>query len=114
MSQESFDGGRSWTPRGSSLGEGFAYRIALPFAPSDPATVYAGTGAFTSAGQFDGSIPGKGVYVSHDGGTTWSPANDANSAAVQAANIAVHPTNPQIAYAAALGAGLLRTTNGGR
>jgi hypothetical protein len=99
-------------PRGSTLGEGFAYRT-FAFAPSDANTVYAGTGAFTSAGQFDGSLAGKGVYVSHDGGTTWSPANDANSAAAQAASIAVHPTNPQIAYAAALGAGLLRTTNGG-
>ncbi|MBN1631552.1 MAG: S-layer homology domain-containing protein [Thermoleophilia bacterium] len=109
---ESRDGGQSWVVRGPNLGNALAFR-AFAFAPSDPKTVYAGTGAYSSAGQYNGELAGKGVYVSHDGGATWNPANDGNSASVQAANIAVHPTNPRIVYAAAVKAGLLRTTDGG-
>ena len=109
---ESRDGGRSWVPRGSALGQGFAFR-SFAFASSDTETVYAGTGAFTSGGQFDDALPGKGLYVSHDGGKAWTAANDATSASVQAAVIAVHPADPETAYVAALDDGLLKTTDGG-
>jgi photosystem II stability/assembly factor-like uncharacterized protein len=111
---ESHDGGRSWAMRDSHLvGETpFAYRT-LAFAPSNPELVYAGTGSWISAGTFSDALPGKGVYLSRDGGTTWTAANDANSNSAQVANIAVHPMDPQTAYLAALGSGLLRTTNAG-
>jgi len=114
MLVESRNGGRDWAQRawGASERESSGIRC-IAFAPSDPKTVYAGTGSWISAGLYTDSLPGKGVYLSRDGGTTWAAANDANSSSVQGANIAVHPADPRTAYLAALGSGLLRTTNAG-
>ena len=112
---ESRDGGLSWVLRDSGLlqGDPFAFR-SFAFAPSEVSTVYAGTGAFHSAGTFEETLPAKGVYLSRDGGKTWAAANDSVSAAVQVADIAVHPSDPETAYVAALGNGLLKTMNGGK
>jgi photosystem II stability/assembly factor-like uncharacterized protein len=113
---ETNDGGQNWTWRGSGLlgtDAPFAFGC-LAFAPSDPRTVYAGTISMRPAGVLDATLPGKGLFISRDGGQTWAPANDATSAKVQAADIAVDPSNPQIAYVAALNNGLLRTTDGGQ
>jgi photosystem II stability/assembly factor-like uncharacterized protein len=115
--QESRDGGRTWSQRASGLlGSGnvlLSFR-SLAFAPSDRSMVYAGTGAFFSAGSLADILPAKGLYVSHDGGKTWSAANDDLSSSVQVADLAVHPADTPTVYAAALGDGLLRTSNGGK
>ena len=109
---ESRDGGRSWAFREAGLGEKSAFRV-LKFAPSDTRTAYAGTGAFLSAGMFGNALPGMGVRVSHDGGKTWTAANDSLSASVQVQDLAVHPADAETVYVAALQNGLLKTTNGG-
>jgi photosystem II stability/assembly factor-like uncharacterized protein len=87
---------------------------AVAFAPSNTRIVYAGSAGYFSAGSFDGSQPGQGIYISRDGGYTWQAANDSNSQNAHVASLAVDPTNPQIVYAATSGSGLLKTSNGGQ
>ncbi|WP_040005841.1 VPS10 domain-containing protein [Fibrisoma limi] len=109
------DGGTTWSPvtdgqiRSSSVG-------AVAVAESNPDVVYIGTGET----QFRGNImQGDGVYKSVDAGKTWKNVGLTNTQAI--ARIRVHPTNPNIAYVAALGhpygpneeRGIFRTTDGG-
>jgi photosystem II stability/assembly factor-like uncharacterized protein len=110
---QSHDGGRAWRPVSQRPDETMSWR-AIAFAPSDPATVYAGTSAFFSAGTFDDRMPAGGIYVSHDGGTTWASANDALSQDANVTSLAVDPHDPQVVYAATGNHGLLKTTDGGQ
>ena len=92
------DGGIHWKPvfdkqRVHSIG-------ALALAPSEPEVVYAGTGE--SFIRSNVSI-GNGVWRSTDGGTTWKHLGLKNTGRIS--RIIVHPTNPDIAYVAALGHG---------
>ena len=109
---QSDDGGQTWIGEGERLREGMGWR-AIVFAPSDPQIVYAGTSAFYSAGTFDDRMPAGGIYVSHDGGTTWAPANDATSQDANVTALAVDPTDLQVVYAATGNHGLLKTADGG-
>jgi hypothetical protein len=86
---------------------------AIAFAPSDPATAYAGTAAFLSAGTYDDRMPAGGTYASRDGGTTWTPANDTPSQDAHLTGLAVDPHNPQVAYAATGNHRLLKSTGAG-
>jgi len=97
-----------WT----TTSRGFGWR-AIAFAPSRPAVVYAGTGAFVSSGFFSDFLPAKGVFRSNDGGSTWAPANDPLSGDAHVAALAVDLSNPLVAYAATTNLGLLKTTDGG-
>jgi len=110
---ESYDGGRAWSPVSQRPDESMSWR-AIAFAPSNPATVYAGTSAFFSAGTFDDRMPAGGIYVSHDGGTTWTLANDALSRDANVTSLVVAPHDPQVVYAATGNHGLLKTVNGGQ
>jgi photosystem II stability/assembly factor-like uncharacterized protein len=110
---QSHDGGRAWRPVSQRPDETMSWR-AIAFAPSDPATVYAGTSAFFSAGTFDDRMPAGGIYVSHDGGATWSQANDAVSRDANVTSLAVAFHDPQVVYAATGNHGLLKTTDGGQ
>ena len=110
---QSHDGGRTWHPVSQLPGSMMSWR-AIVFATSDPATVYAGTAAFFSAGTFDDRRPAGGIYVSHDGGTTWAPANDALSQDANVTSLAIDPHDPQVVYAATGNHGLLKTTDGGQ
>jgi len=96
---QSHDSGKTWSWAGDRLAEGMAWRV-IAFAPSDTKIVYAGSSAFYSAGVFDNLMPAAGVYVSHDGGATWSSANDALSENANVIDICIDPTDPQIVYAA--------------
>lgn len=107
------DGGANWTQASSFDGQRIGWGI-VAFAPSNPAIVYAGSTGYYSAGSFDPSQPGGGVYVSQDGGNTWSPANDGLSGDASVYGLAVEPQDPQIVYAATSNHGLLKTTNGGQ
>ena len=111
---KSTDGGVNWKPvfdkqRVHSIG-------ALALAPSDPEIVYAGTGE--SFIRSNVSI-GDGVYKSTDGGDTWTHLGLDNTGRIS--RIVVHPTNPDVAYVAALGhayapqpeRGIYKTTDGG-
>ena len=89
---------------------------AIRVAPSNPDVVYVGTG---SDGLRSNIITGKGVYRSDDAGRSWRFLGLKESGHVGA--IEVHPTNPNVAFVAAIGQaftknrerGLYRTTDGG-
>jgi photosystem II stability/assembly factor-like uncharacterized protein len=91
------DGGQTWRPvsdtafKTSSVG-------AVAVAPSNPDVVYVGMGETELRGNI---IQGDGVYKSSDGGKTWAHVGLEKTMAI--ARIRVHPTNPDIVYAAALG-----------
>jgi photosystem II stability/assembly factor-like uncharacterized protein len=89
---------------------------AVAVAPSDPKTIWVGSG---EANDRNSSGWGDGVYRSTDGGTTWTNVGLATSKAI--ARIAVHPTDPKTAYVCAAGnlwqpggeRGLFKTADGG-
>ncbi len=86
-------------------------------APSDPKVVWVGTG---EANDRNSSSWGNGVYRSTDGGETWQHAGLKNSKTI--ARILVHPSDPNTAWAAAVGdlwngneeRGCYKTTDGGK
>lgn len=110
------DGGLSWKPvtdgqiKSSSVG-------AVAVSESNPDIVYIGTGE----SEFRGNImQGDGVYKSIDAGKTWKHAGLKNSQTI--ARLRIHPTNPDIIYAAVLGhafgpneeRGVFKTVDGGK
>jgi photosystem II stability/assembly factor-like uncharacterized protein len=90
---------------------------AVAIAPSDSDVVWVGTG---EPNDRNSSGWGNGVYRSLDGGSTWQNVGLKDSRAI--ARIIVHPTNPEVAYVAAVGhlwadggeRGLFKTTDGGK
>ncbi len=74
--------------------------------PKDPNTVYATLWqqqqGFYENGAFGGA--GNGVFKSTDGGNTWTQLTDGLPSVIQA-NLAIAPSNPNIIYAMAAGAG---------
>lgn len=109
------DGGLNWQPvfdkeRVHSIG-------ALAAAPSEPETVYAGTGE--SFIRSNVSI-GNGVWRTTDGGANWTHLGLENTGRIS--RIVVHPNNPEVAYVAALGhgyapqkeRGIYKTMDGGK
>lgn len=110
------DGGFMWKPvtdkqiNSSSVG-------AVDVADSNPDIVYIGMGE----SEFRGNImQGDGVYKSIDAGKTWENVGLKNSQTV--GRLRIHPTNPDIVYAAVLGhpfgpneeRGVFKTTDGGK
>jgi photosystem II stability/assembly factor-like uncharacterized protein len=109
------DGGMRWDPvTDSTRMAGSIGAIAV--APSDPNVVYVGTGESPPRGNVS---PGNGMYRSTDAGRTWAAAGLPDAGQIGA--IAVHPTNADVVYAAALGhifgpneqRGVFRSTDGG-
>ena len=90
---------------------------ALAIAPSDTMQVWAGTGEQNSRNTIE---PGAGIYKSTDAGLTWKLMGLEKTQHI--GRIAVHPTNPNVVYVAALGAawksnperGLYKTEDGGQ
>ena len=89
---------------------------AIAVRPDDPDVVYVGTGE----GAVRNSISiGDGIYRSTDGGTTWTHLGLTDTE--RFSRIAIHPHNPRIVFAAAMGhawgrneeRGLFRSTDGG-
>jgi photosystem II stability/assembly factor-like uncharacterized protein len=109
---ESFDRGASWQIVTGWLDGGLGWR-AIEFAPSDPAVVYAGTGAYFSAGSFDGSLPATGISVSTNGGASWVAANDSLSSTAHVTDIAVSRSNADQVFMATTNLGLLYSTDRG-
>jgi photosystem II stability/assembly factor-like uncharacterized protein len=89
---------------------------AVAVAPSDPKTVWVGTG---EANDRNSSSWGDGVYVSTDAGATWK--NVGLKASKTIARIVVHPKDPKTAWVAVMGdlwspspdRGLYKTADGG-
>jgi photosystem II stability/assembly factor-like uncharacterized protein len=93
---KSIDGGIHWTPifddqPAASIG-------SLAIAPSDPNVVWAGTGETFIRSNV--SI-GNGIYRSTDAGKTWTHMGLEMTGRI--GRILIHPTNPDIVYAAAMG-----------
>ena len=90
---------------------------AIAVAESNPDVVYVGTG---SAAIRSNVIIGRGMYKSADAGKTWRFVGLPDAG--QIGSVAVHPTNPDIAWVAALGSpygptaerGIFKTVDGGR
>ncbi|MGE5277679.1 MAG: WD40/YVTN/BNR-like repeat-containing protein [Acidobacteriota bacterium] len=90
---------------------------AIAVAPSEPKTVWVGTG---EANDRNSSAWGDGVYLSTDGGETWTNVGLKSSRAI--ARIAVDPKDPKTAWVAAAGnlwapggeRGLFVTRDGGK
>ncbi len=90
------NGGQSWQSLfddqpNSSIGD-------IAIAPSNPAIVYVGSG---EANNRQSSSWGDGIYKSMDAGATWSHLGLKETHHI--GRIVVHPTDPNIVYAAALG-----------
>ena len=98
----------------ASLGIGDA-----ELAPSDANIIYLGTGENLKKPR-NFTLPGTGMYRSNDAGATWQHIGLEDSWSI--AEIAIHPTNPDIVFVCVLGhlwsknknRGLYRTTNGGK
>ncbi len=112
------DGGKNWTPLTDNQAVGFMGSLAM--APSDPNTLYAGTGEAHNSGD---SFYGRGILVSHDGGNTWTLTGQNVFDRRTIAEIAVSPTSANTAYAAVSsfgvngvngGTGIFKTTDGGQ
>ncbi len=121
---ESGDGGTTWAvltvlPKTVVPGKpntSIAVRT-LAIAPSRPATLYAGTGGVATFGQLDNLLPAHGIYASHDGGASWQRPNNPSTDPSKDAHvheIVVHPDEQQVAFAATVNRGLLKTNNGGQ
>ena len=111
---KSIDGGVTWKPIFdeqpiSSIG-------SIAISPSSPGVVYVGSGEANIRGNVGA---GNGIYKSSDAGKTWTQVWKQEG---QIGTMVVHPTNPDIAYAAVLGhafgpnpeRGVYRTKDGGR
>ena len=91
----------------------------IAIAPSDEDIIYVGTGE-PNAGGGSVAYDGNGVYRSDNAGETWSHIGLEQTGSIS--KIIVHPANPDIAYAAAMGhlfstgsdRGLFRTLDGGQ
>ncbi len=109
------DNGTTW--QGVFEKEAVASIGAVAVAPSDPNVVWVGTG---EANGRNSSSWGDGVYRSGNGGSTWTNTGLRDSHAV--ARLVIHPTDPNVVYAAALGhlwgynaeRGVFKTSDGGR
>ena len=110
---KSTDGGVTWKSvfddqPVSSIG-------SLAIAPSDPNVVYVGSGEANIRGNV---AAGNGIYTTLDAGKTWTHVWKQEG---QIGTMVVHPTNPEIAFAAVLGKafgpnperGVYRTRDGG-
>ncbi len=109
------DGGITWEPifddqHVHSIGE-------IAVAPSDPSTVWVGTGEACIRSHIS---VGEGIYKSLDEGRTWTRMGLEQTGRI--GHIAVHPQNPDIVFACALGhgygpqqeRGVFRTLDGGK
>ncbi|MFM7149124.1 MAG: WD40/YVTN/BNR-like repeat-containing protein, partial [Gemmataceae bacterium] len=107
------DGGWNWKPIMDEVGVSSVGSIAI--SPSDPNVIYVGSGEANIRGNVE---RGQGIFKSTDAGKTWTHTWKQEA---QIGSMVVHPTNPDIAYAAVLGKiygpsperGIYRTKDGG-
>ena len=113
---KSTDGGNRWNPIFDD--QPVAAIGSLAVAPSNPSIVWAGTGEAWAIREVD--MMGDGIYKSTDAGLTWTHMGLDETGRI--GRVIVHPTNPDIVFAAALGRltgpqqerGVFRTADGGK
>lgn len=124
---KSIDGGETWTHiRNSSIqrdctdcggsGDDWRFCKAVAILPGNPDVVYVGTG-----GAY-GSDAGGAVYVTTDGGATWSKLNQGVNLDYGVEDLAIDPVDPDIiwavtnsnGYGGAFDGTVYRSTNGGQ
>ena len=111
---KTLDAGATWKPLTDK--EPIASVGSIAVAESDHNTIYIGTGEACIRGNI---TYGDGVWKSVDGGRSWKHVGLPDSRQIGA--VIVHPTNPNLVYAAALGhvyapsaeRGIYRTSDGG-
>ena len=110
------DGGDTWTPvtdgkiKSATVG-------AIAVSESNPDVVYIRTGESCIRGNI---MPGDGIYKSTNAGRTWTHIGFRNVDAIS--KIRIHPTNPDIVFAAVFGKyavpsaerGVFKSTDGGK
>jgi photosystem II stability/assembly factor-like uncharacterized protein len=109
------DGGVTWRP--VSDDKPFSSVGAIAVAPSDPNTIYVGTGESCWRGNI---TYGNGVWKSTDAGNTWSHMGLDDTRHIS--HVLVDPRNPNIVLVAAMGhafgpnedRGVFRSTDGGK
>jgi photosystem II stability/assembly factor-like uncharacterized protein len=112
---KSTNGGTSWSVIFDKESVPSVGDIAI--SPSNTSIIWAGSG---EANNRQSSSWGNGIYKSLDAGKTWK--NMGLNGTMHIARIVVHPTNPDIAWVAAVGnlwapsadRGVYRTTDGGK
>lgn len=112
---KTLDAGKSWKSVSDGFFGGSIGTVAV--AESDTSVVYAGGGEKTVRGNVSF---GYGVWRSSDAGKTWTRAGLDKSRFVS--RLRIHPTNPNVVYAAVLGdifkpdanRGVFKTINGGQ
>lgn len=113
---KSVNAGQSW----ENVSDGFFESSsigAIAVADSDPNVIYVGTGQGTLRGNV---AMGVGMYRSTDAGKTWTHIGLRNAG--QIGRVRVHPTDPNLVYAAVIGnpfvpnedRGLYRSRDGGK
>lgn len=110
------DGGVQWNPITDSLNVSSVGSVAI--APTDPQQVWMGTGETFVIRP--AHAMGDGIYKSTDAGKTWERRGLEKTGRI--GRVVVHPSNPDIVYAAALGhtygpqkdRGVYRTKDGGK
>ncbi|WP_411029529.1 VPS10 domain-containing protein [Spongiimicrobium sp. 3-5] len=112
---KTIDGGRTW----GNISDGyFGGSVgAIEVAKSDPNVIYVGGGEKTLRGNVSS---GYGVWKTEDAGKTWKSSGLAKSRHIP--RIRIHPSNPDIVYAAVLGniykptqdRGVYKSTDGGQ
>src|SRR5215510_10820731 len=111
------DGGATWEPVSDGQPFGTGTVGAIEVSLSDPNVVYVGMGEACIRGNFS---HGDGVYKSTDAGKTWKRVGLEDSRVI--GRIRIHPKNPDLVYAAALGhvagpneqRGVFRSKDGGK
>ncbi len=110
----SLDGGASWTPVFDSIGVPSIGALAID--PTNPSTVYVGTGEANASGD---SFAGDGLFRSLDGGESWEAIGLSDTRHI--GRIVIDPTDPTRIYVAAAGGlfsktqerGIYRSTDSG-
>ncbi len=111
------DDGTEWTP---IFDDQLTLAIGdMDISKSNPNTIYVGTGE-ANAGGGSLAYDGNGIYKSTDAGNTWIHLGLTSIGSV--GKIAIHPTNDDIVYVAAMGKlfsnneqrGVYKTINGGQ